>query len=82
MIALASFHAKVKRMKITRVITKGFSTGFVGLLSAVALQFAEKSLINWQTWALFTISLVILIHYKRDVWWLFAGAVLFSAFFI
>lgn len=78
MIALASVHAKVKQLKLTRVVVKGFSTGFIGLLLAVTLKFAFESLLNWQTWTVFLASFVALAFYKKGVGWLIVFTTLFS----
>ncbi|MBI5412658.1 chromate efflux transporter [Candidatus Peregrinibacteria bacterium] len=82
MIALSSVHAKIKKMKLTRVVIKGFSTGFIGLLLAVTLQFALKSLVSWQTWLLFVVSLAYLWHDKRSILWLILGIIPFSLLLI
>lgn len=82
MMALSSVHAKVKQLKLTRVVVKGFSTGFIGLLAAVMVEFALQSLLSWQTRLLFGVSFVTLYHYKKEVWWLILGTVLFSLAFI
>jgi len=50
-------HAKIKNLKIVKVIIKGFLSGFIGLLLAVVYQFGVHSLISWQTWSIFTVSL-------------------------
>jgi chromate transporter len=82
MIALSSVHAKVRRMKLTRVVIKGFSTGFMGLLLAVTLQFALKSLVGWETWLVFAVSLFVMLRTKKDPLWLIFGTLVFSLLFI
>ncbi len=68
-------HAKIKNYKIVKVIIKGFLSGFIGLLLAVVYQFGVHSLISWQTWAIFAISAVYLIGWKKDAIWLILGTI-------
>jgi chromate transporter len=82
MMALSSVHARVKQLKLTRVVVKGFSTGFIGLLTAVMLEFALQSLLSWQTWLVFGLSFVTLHHYKKEVGWLILFTTVFSIVFI
>jgi len=78
MIGLSGIHAKVKNLKIIRVIVKGFLSGFIGLLVAVTLQFAFKSLVDWQTWLIFALSLFWLMFLKKDAVWAILGTVVLS----
>ena len=45
-------HARIKNLKIIKVVIKGFLSGFIGLLLSVVLQFGIQSLVNVQTWAI------------------------------
>jgi len=78
MIGLADIHAKVRNLKIVKVFVKGFLAGFIGLLIAVTLQFAFKSLINWQAWLIFGASLFWLMYLKKDAIWAILGTVVLS----
>ena len=78
MLILGKFHEQIKHLKLVRVIIKGFLAGFIGIIASVALQFGEKSLINWQTWAIFLISLVVIVKFKKDVIWTILGTILVS----
>jgi len=78
MIGLADIHAKVKNLKIVKVFVKGFLAGFIGLLVAVTLQFAFKSLVNWQAWFIFGASLFWLMYLKKDSVWAIIGTVVLS----
>jgi len=71
-------HAKIKNMKIVKVTIKGFLTGFIGLLLAVVYQFGVHSLVSWQTWAIFAISTLYLIGWKKDAIWLILGTICVS----
>lgn len=71
-------HAKIKNYKIVKVIIKGFLSGFIGLLLAVVYLFGVHSLINWQTWMVFSISAVYLIGWKKDALWLILGIICVS----
>jgi chromate transporter len=73
-------HAKIKNLKIVKVIIKGFLSGFIGLLLAVTLQFGIHSLSRWQTWAIFVLSGVYLIWWKKDVAWLVLAVIAVSLF--
>jgi chromate transporter len=78
MIGLSGIHAKVKNLKIVKVIVKGFLSGFIGLLVAVTLQFAFKSLISWQAWLIFALSLFWIMYLKKDAVWAILGTVVLS----
>jgi chromate transporter len=78
MVVLGRFHEQVKQQKLVRVVIKGFLAGFIGIIASVALQFGEKSLINWQTWAIFLISLFVIMKLKKDVIWAIIGTVIVS----
>ena len=78
MVILGRFHEQVKHQRIVRVVIKGFLAGFIGIIASVALQFGEKSLINWQTWAIFLISLFVIFKLKKDVIWNILGTIIVS----
>jgi len=80
MIALADVHGRVQNLKIVKVIIKGFLSGFIGLLVAVTLQFAFKSLVNWQTWLIFVIAIFWLMILKKDSIWAIMGTIVLSFF--
>lgn len=80
MITLADIHAKIRNFKMVKVVVKGFLAGFIGLLIAVTLQFAFKSLIGWQAWLIFVASLFWLMYLKKDAVWAILGTVLVSLF--
>jgi chromate transporter len=82
MIALSGLHGKVKNSKLVKAIVKGLLSGFIGLLVSVTLQFALKSLHNWQAWLIFIASLIAILYFKKDVLWAILGTVLFSIVFI
>jgi chromate transporter len=71
-------HAKIKNLKIVKVTIKGFLSGFIGLLLAVVYLFGVQSLVSWQTWAIFAISVVYLIGWKKDAIWLILGVICVS----
>lgn len=78
MVILGRFHEQVKHQKIVRVVIKGFLAGFIGIIGSVALQFGEKSLLNWQTWAIFLVSLFVIIKLKKDAIWAILGTIAVS----
>jgi chromate transporter len=69
MIAVADIHARVQDLKIVKVVVKGFLSGFIGLLLAVTLQFAFKSLVSWQAWLIFLGAIVWIMVLKKDSVW-------------
>ncbi len=77
-IILGRAHAKIKNLKIVKVIIKGFFSGFIGLLLTVVYQFGVHSLIDWQTWTIFAISVAYLIGWKKDAIWLIMGIICVS----
>lgn len=72
---LSRAHAKVRDLKIVKAVIRGFLSGFIGLLLFVVLQFGLQSLVNWQTWAVFAVSVVYLLGLKKDVVWLILGTI-------
>jgi chromate transporter len=78
MIALADVHARVQNLKIVKVVIKGFLSGFIGLLVAVTLQFAFKSLVSWQAWLIFLGAIVWIMVLKRDSAWAILGTIALS----
>jgi len=78
MIALADIHGRVQNLKIVKVVIKGFLSGFIGLLVAVTLQFAFKSLISWQAWLIFALAIVWLMILKKNSVWAILGTVALS----
>jgi chromate transporter len=71
-------HTKIKNLKIVKVTIKGFLSGFIGLLLAIIYQFGVHSLLSWQTWTIFAISIVYLIGWKKDAIWLILGTIYVS----
>jgi len=78
MIALADIHGRVQNLKIVKVIIKGFLSGFIGLLIAVTLQFASKSLISWQAWLIFALAIGWLMILKKNSVWAILGTIALS----
>jgi len=80
MILLADVHGRVQNLKIVKVIIKGFLSGFIGLLVAVTLQFAFKSLISWQAWLIFALAIIWLMVLKKNSVWAILGTIALSLF--
>ncbi len=75
MMLVGRAHAKIKELKIVKVIIKGVLSGFIGLLLSVVLQFGFQSLIDWQTWAVFAVSVLYLLFWKKNALWLILGTI-------
>jgi chromate transporter len=82
MIALSGLHEKARNSKMVKAIVKGLLSGFIGLLVSVTAQFAVKSLLSWQAWLIFVVSLIVIFYLKKDILWAILGTVLFSILFI
>jgi chromate transporter len=80
MIILADLHGKIQKVKLVQVIIKGFLSGFIGLILSVTLQFAVKSLIDWQGWLIFVLALLWLLWLKKDSLWAILGTIGLSLF--
>jgi chromate transporter len=78
MILLANIHGRVQNLKIVKVVIKGFLSGFIGLLVAVTLQFAFKSLVSWQAWLIFALAISWLMILKKNSVWAILGTVVLS----
>jgi chromate transporter len=72
---LSRVHAKIQNFNIVKAVIRGFLSGFIGLLLLVVLQFGVQSLVNWQTWAVFVVSIVYLLGWEKDVVWLILGTI-------
>jgi len=72
---LSRAHARIKNLKIVKAVIRGFLSGFIGLLLFVILQFGVQSLVNWQAWAMFSVSIAYLLGWKKDVVWLILGTI-------
>lgn len=77
-VILGGFHEKIKHLKAVKVVIKGFLAGFIGVIAAIALQFGVKSLINWQTWAIFLLSFFLITKFKKSVIWVILGTIIVS----
>ncbi|MDP1989891.1 MAG: chromate transporter, partial [Syntrophales bacterium] len=75
MMLLSRAHAKIKNLRIVKAVIRGFLSGFIGLLLFVVLQFGVQSLVNWQAWAVFAVSVIYLMGWKKDVIWLILGTI-------
>jgi len=75
MMLLSRVHARIQNLKIVKAIIRGFLSGFIGLLLFVVLQFGVQSLVNWQTWTVFAVSIVYLLGWEKDVLWLILGTI-------
>ena len=75
MTLLSRVHAKIQNLKIVKAVIRGFLSGFIGLLLFVVLQFGVQSLVNWQAWAVFAVSIAYLSVWKKDVVWLILGTI-------
>lgn len=77
-VLLSSVHNKIKHLKIVRVVIKGFLAGFMGLIAAITIQFAIKSLISWQTWLIFIGVFVYVWYLKKNAIWAIIATVALS----
>lgn len=77
-VIFGGFHEKIKHLKAVRVVIKGFLAGFIGIITAIAVQFGEKSITNWQTWTIFLVSLLFIVKLKKDVIWVILGTIIVS----
>jgi chromate transport protein ChrA len=75
MMLLSRAHEKIKDLKIVKAVIRGFLSGFIGLLLSVVLHFGVQSLIDWQTWVIFFVSVVYLAVWRKDVVWLILGTI-------
>jgi chromate transporter len=78
MMALADIHAKIRDLKIVEVVVKGFLAGFIGLLVAITLQFAFKSLVSWQAWLIFALAIIWIMVLKKNSVWAILGTIALS----
>ena len=81
-ILLNRFHQKIIQMHITHSLIRGVLAGFIGLLISVTINFGIHSLISWQTWGIFIISLILLAYYKVDALWIIIGTIIISLIII
>ncbi|MHB8581362.1 MAG: chromate efflux transporter [Ignavibacteriaceae bacterium] len=81
-IVLNKFHQKIVQMQITHSLIRGVLAGFIGLLISVTIRFGIHSLVSWQTWGIFIISLILLAYYKVDALWIIIGTIIISLIII
>ncbi|MHB8854770.1 MAG: chromate efflux transporter [Ignavibacteriaceae bacterium] len=81
-ILLNKFHQKIVQMHITHSLIRGVLAGFIGLLISVTINFGIHSLVSWQTWGIFIISLILLAYYKVDALWIIIGTIIISLIII
>ncbi|MHB1685770.1 MAG: chromate efflux transporter [Ignavibacteriaceae bacterium] len=81
-ILLNKVHQKIIQMPITYSLIRGVLAGFIGLLISVTIGFGIQSLISWQTWGIFIVSVVLLIYYKVDPLWIIIGTIIISIIII
>ena len=79
-ILLFDVHHRVRELKIVKSVIKGILSGFIGILVAIALQFALRSLISWQTWFIFALAIVWLLILKKESVWAILGTIVLSFF--
>ena len=75
MMLISRAHAKIQNLKIVKAVIRGFLSGFIGLLLFIVLQFGVQSLVNWQAWTVFAVSVIYLLGWKKDVVWLILGTI-------
>jgi chromate transporter len=68
-VTMSKILLRIKHKKIVQVIIKGILSGFIGLLLVVVIQFGISSLINWQTWLIFLVSIILIPVLKKDPLW-------------
>ncbi len=79
-VIFGGLHERIKHLRIVRVMIKGFLAGFIGIITAITLQFARTSLFNWQTWLIFLATLFVMIKLKKNIVWVILGTVIVSLF--
>jgi chromate transporter len=77
---LYDVHQRLIRLPIIKVIMKGIIAGFVGLLISITINFAIRSVNDWQTGLIFVLSLVALLKFKVDPLWVIAATIIVSVF--
>jgi chromate transporter len=69
---------KISHTKMFKAIIKGILCGFIGLIVGMLIHFGITSLINWQTWLIFAISVIILFLLKKEPYWAVILTILLS----
>ena len=78
LIALSEVHNAIRNLQPVQAIIRGILAGFIGVLAAVALQFAVTSLVAWQAWLICCGFLTLVGYFKKDVLWAIAGTAVIS----
>lgn len=78
LLPVLELHQRVVGSRLFQNSVEGVLTGFIGILTALALQFAEKSLVDWHAWMTFGVTLAIVSVMKKDVLWAILCAVVLS----
>jgi len=77
-VIVGGFHERIKHLKSVKVVIKGFLAAFIGIITAIAFQFGQTSLIDWKTWLIFIAALFILVKLKKNILWVIAGTIVLS----
>lgn len=75
MMLLNRVHARIKNLRTVQAFIRGLLASIIGLLLSVLQQFGLQSLVNWQTWSLFSLASCYLIVWKKDALWLILATV-------
>lgn len=78
--ALSKIHTKIKELRIFRIITKWFITGFLWILTSTLISFWENSLINYKTWLIFVWVFIWVRFIKKDAIRAILGTIIISLF--
>lgn len=78
MVIFGKFHGFIKHHAIVKVVVKGFLSGFIGVIAAIAFHFGQTSLINWQTWSIFVGTVVFVVGFKKDPVWAVISTIILS----
>ncbi len=75
---LADLHGRVQNLTSVRSVISGLQAGFIGLILAVAVNFALKSLLTWQEWLVFLVTIGYVVLLKKSTIWAILATIVFS----
>lgn len=75
---LADLHGRVQNLRSVRSVISGLQAGFIGLILSVAVNFAVKSLTDWQEWLIFVAAIGWVMLLKKGAIWAILATIVFS----
>lgn len=78
--SLSKVHAKIKELRIVKVVIKGFLAWFLWIIASTVITFWKASLIDYKTWLIFILAFVWIRFFKKNSIWAILATMIVSLF--